>query len=244
MTGDWPVILFVLLAGPAVGSFLGAVVDRLPEGRSLWSPSTCAACGTRLGPRDLVPILSALRGRCRHCGTAIPAHLLRIEIAALGASALAVALAGSPAMTLVLAAFLWCLVGLFYADLLHFRLPDVLTGALFISGVALALASPGRTVPEALATAAAGMLVFWLLREGYRRFRGREGLGLGDVKMMAGLGAGLGPEALPLAVLAAAVLALLVAFAEAWRGGRRMNPQARLPFGAWLSGGAVLALLL
>ncbi|MAQ86211.1 MAG: hypothetical protein CMH12_23945 [Maritimibacter sp.] len=244
MTGDWPVALFVLLAGPAVGSFLGVVVDRVADGRSLWSRSACEACGARLGPLDLVPILSSLRGRCRHCGAEIPGHLLRLEIAALAVSAIAVALATGPATMLELAAFLWCLVGLFYADLLHFRLPNVLTAALFVAGLALAAVTPGRSVPEALATAAAGVLVFWLLRIGYRRLRGREGLGLGDVKMMAGLGAGLGPEALPLAVLAAAVLALLVAVVEGWRRGAGLNPQARVPFGAWLSGGAVLALLL
>ena len=181
MTGDWPVALFVLLAGPAVGSFLGVVVDRVADGRSLWSRSACEACGARLGPLDLVPILSSLRGRCRHCGAEIPGHLLRLEIAALAVSAIAVALATGPATMLELAAFLWCLVGLFYADLLHFRLPNVLTAALFVAGLALAAVTPGRSVPEALATAAAGVLVFWLLRIGYRRLRGREGLGLGDV---------------------------------------------------------------
>lgn len=241
---DWPVALLVLLAGPAVGSFLGVVVDRWPAGRSLWTPSACDACGMRLRWRDMVPLVSGLRGRCRHCGAAIPGHLLRIELAATGAGALAVPMAGGPGETLALAVYLWCLVGLFYADLLHWRLPDPLTAALLLAGLALAATIPDRSLTEAVATAAVATALFAALRWGYARVREREGLGLGDVKMMAGLGAGLGWQALPLAVALAAGLALLVATLEAWRNGTPLNATARVPFGAWLAGGAVLALIL
>ncbi len=240
---DWPLALLVLLLGPAAGSFLGVVVDRWCTGRGLWGRSACETCAARLGWRDLVPVLSGLRGRCRHCGAPIPAHLLRIELAATGAGVLAVLLADSAAEAAALAVFLWCLVGLFYADLLHLRLPDPLNAGLLAAGLALAAAAPGRGVGEALLSAGAGAGAFWLIRAGYRALRGREGLGLGDVKMMAGLGAGLGWMLLPLATLIAALLALAVVGLEALRTQRAPDTRAPLPFGACLAGAAVLVLL-
>lgn len=234
--------LFLVLAGPAVGSFLGVVVDRWPWGRSLWQPSGCDSCGARLTFADMVPIFSALRRRCRHCGAPIPGHLLRIEVAALGAACLAVALGKDPAQMAALALYLWLLVGLFYADLLHFRLPDPLTLGLLAAGLALAAATPGRDVAQALVSAAVGAGAFWLLRAGYARLRGREGLGLGDVKMAAGIGAATGWAALPLVTLIAAALGLAAALWQA--RGRLPDAAARVPFGSCLAGATLLVLLL
>lgn len=242
MTGDWPVALLILALGPAAGSFLGVVVDRWPERRSLWTASTCEACRTRLGWRDLLPILSGLRGRCRHCGAPIPPHLLRLELASLGAACLAVALGDGAAGMLAHAFFLWALVGLFYADLLHFRLPDPLNAALFAAGLWLAALTPGRWLGEALVSAVVGAGAFWAIRWLYRAWRGREGLGQGDVKLMAGIGAGLGWTALPAVTLIAAALGVLAAFGEA--RGRLPAATARIPFGSCLCGAAALVLLL
>ncbi|MDJ0626854.1 MAG: prepilin peptidase [Rhodobacter sp.] len=247
MPADWPFVLFLLLLGPAVGSFLGVLVDRLAAGEdSVRGPSRCTGCGARLKWRDMVPIVSALalRGRCRVCGAPIPGHLIRIEFAGLLAAALAVALGQSMDQTAVLAGFLWCLTGLFYSDLLHYRLPNVLTAPLLILGLGLAALDPERGVAEGLLSAVLASGAFLALRWGYRAWRGHEGLGLGDVKLMAGIGAGLGWAELPLATLFAAGLALAVAAMDALRGRGLPQRDTRLPFGTHLVGGAVLTLVL
>jgi len=242
MTNDWPWALLVLLIAPAVGSFLGVLVDRLPRGQSLLAPSACATCKTRLRWADMVPLLSAiaLRGRCRTCGAAFPGHLIRIEFAALLSALVAVMLVPGAGQLWLHVAFLWCLIGLFYADLLFFRLPDFLTGALFLLGMALATTDPARGWVDGLLSAAVAAGAFWAIRFGYFRWRGRHGLGLGDVKLMAGIGAALGWQTVPLVTLAAAALALVVVGVEALRGGQRPKADTYLPFGSYLTASAAI----
>lgn len=236
-----PLVFSVLLLAlsPAIGSFLGVLIDRLPRGVGVVRPrSACRSCGTRLAARDLIPILSfaAMRGRCRHCGAPIPPVLLYTEIAALGAAVMAVILAAVPAAAWLIAVVLWLLWTLAVIDLLHLRLPDPLTGALAAAAAlwALLFGDPGG----ALTGAALGAGSFLALRLGYRALRGREGLGLGDVKLMAGLGALTGPWDLPLLVLIAALLALAgAALSGGWQARRA------LPFGTALAAAGALVWL-
>ena len=199
------IALWLVMVAPFVGSFLGVLADRLPRGEDvIAAPSRCRACGRRLGWGELIPILSVVvqRGRCRGCGAALPPFLPLAEAGALAAAGLAVALAGSAVEMLASALWLWALLALALADLRHRVLPDALTLALVLFGLAVASASPGQDVAGAVLSGAAGAGAFALLRLGYRHLRGREGMGLGDVKLMAGIGA-----ALPLAVLPAVTLA-------------------------------------
>ena len=239
-----PNTLLLILAGPVAGSFFGLAADRLPRDESIVAPrSHCRACGISLGPRDLVPILSFVlsRGRCRHCGAPIPAWLFYVEILATGLGLIAALLATSPAEAWAGALLLWLLMALAAADLRHFRLPDLLTGGLFLTAMALAWISGRPSLPEALWGAAIGLGSFLLLRLGYQWLRGREGLGMGDVKLMAGLGAAIGPEMLAHMVLFAALAALAAAVAQAARSGRRTLDAAHaLPFGAALSAAAAI----
>lgn len=238
----WPWQLLLILVAPAMGSFLGMLVERLPRGRSVLERSTCADCGAPLRPADLVPLLSALalRGRCRACGAAIPGHLVRIEIAALAVGLLVAFTTESVADMFVLAGYLWCLVALLYSDLLYFRLPDALTAALLVLGLALAALDPGRGWLEGLLTAAGAGVAFLALRIGYRTLRGREGLGLGDVKLAAGIGAGLGWALFPVATLLAALLGLSAASFEAAREGGLPRAATRLPLGTYLCAATAL----
>ncbi|PKP85183.1 MAG: hypothetical protein CVT80_04015 [Alphaproteobacteria bacterium HGW-Alphaproteobacteria-2] len=237
--GGLPLAVFLLLAGPAVGSFLALVAERLPRGEDvLAAPSRCRACGVRLGWRDLVPLVSwlALSGRCRHCGAGLPRSLVEAELAGLAAAALAVVFAPTPAATVLGALYLWCLLGLALCDLAAFRLPDALTGTLALAGLALAAADPARGVLAGLAAGAVGVAAFAALRQGYRALRGHEGLGMGDVKLMAGIGAGLGLAALPMVTLIAALAALALAGLARLRGdGSAAGPLAPVPFGAYLA---------
>jgi leader peptidase (prepilin peptidase)/N-methyltransferase len=232
-------VLLVLIS-PALGSFLGVLIDRLPRGHSVVRPrSACRTCHTTLGPADLIPLMSfaALRGRCRHCGAAIPPWLLYTEIAATGAAVLAVIAGQTPLEMGLFALVLWLLWALAVSDLLHFRLPDPLTAALLLTALAVALVA--GDVITALIGGTFGAGSFLLLRWGYSAIRNREGLGLGDVKLMAGLGALVGPWDLPLMVLVAAVLALMAAAASpgGWRAHRA------LPFGTALTAAGALVWL-
>jgi len=215
------------------------VVDRLPTGRSLVESSRCDACAGRLGLLDLLPIVSGLRGTCRHCGVRLAGHLLRIELAATAAALIAILFGDGDVGIVVLAVYLWCLVGLFYCDLQHFRLPDMLTMGLFLSGIALAVLNSNRGLLDGATSAAAGVVAFAAIRWAYHLYRGVEGLGLGDVTLMAGLGAGLGVVAVPWGTLIAALLALAVTIVET----RRLQSDHAIPFGAYLCTAAVLVFL-
>jgi leader peptidase (prepilin peptidase)/N-methyltransferase len=215
---------------------LGVVIERLPAGRPVvLGRSCCDACGATLGVRDLVPLASwlARRGRCGHCGARLSAFYPAIELAAL-AVALSAALVLSGWLLLVSCALGWLLLTLAVIDLRHFLLPDVLTLPLIPVGLALAwLLDPGL-VPGHMIGAAVGFASFALVGLAYRHLRGREGLGLGDAKLLAGAGAWLGWQALPGLVLIAAVSALALALAGALAGGR-LSATTRVAFGSHLA---------
>ncbi|MFZ5964839.1 prepilin peptidase [Thalassococcus sp. BH17M4-6] len=226
------VALLLILVSPAIGSFLGVLIDRWPRGIGVITPrSACRSCATPLAPRDLIPILSFARnrGRCRHCGAAIPPLWLYTEIIATGAAVLAVILGQGPLEKTLIAAVLWTLWPLAVIDARHYRLPDPLTATLALLALAWAL-RPGGDPGFAAWGAVLGAGSFWLLRLGYRALRRREGLGLGDVKLMVGLGALVGPLDLAALVLVAALGAL--AAAALTPGGLRAR--RRLPFGTAL----------
>ncbi len=136
--------------------------------------------------------------------------------------------------------FGWLLIVLVDTDLRHQILPDSLTAALLASGLLAALLLPEPGLAEALSGAAAGAGSFFLLRVLYFRYRGIEGLGLGDVKLMAGLGAWLGTSWLPLLVIVAAAAGLLSALLRAWSDGARVSATSAVPFGAYLGGSALV----
>ncbi len=230
-------------AGLIAGSFLGAIVMRWPRGESIVSGrSRCDACGHRLGVVDLVPLLGWMlaRGKCRACGVRIdPAHLsLEAGCGLIGALAFALA---PPFPAFVLALGGWLLLALALLDWRHHWLPDALT---------LPFAAIGLTLGEWLGLppfadrcigAAAGYGGLFLLAMGYRALRGRDGLGLGDAKLLGGIGAWIGWAALPLVLLVASVGGLAVAAVMAARGDR-IDSQTRLPFGTFLCAALIPAI--
>lgn len=237
---------FLILTGAAMGSFLAAWADRLPRGESIVGPrSRCRSCGVRIGAGDMVPVLSWLwlGGKCRSCGVHIPKRVFYAEVGGMALAVLAIWVAQSPLHMVLGALWLWLLMGLVLSDLAAFRLPDGLTGPLFLTGLLMAWEDPSRDLWGALVGAAIGAGAFLVLRIGYRMLRGREGLGLGDVKLMAGIGAGLGAMALPIVTLVAAVLAMGMAGVMAlWRGARPEGDLA-IAFGAYLAAAAGLVWL-
>ena len=186
--------------GLCVGSFVGTLVLREPEGWRgiLLGRSHCPRCATPLGARDLIPLWSWLeaRARCRHCGAPLPAFYPLVEIAAAAIGALAFGVATAPFA--VPAAILgWWLLALALIDLRSWRLPDALTLPLIALG---ALAAWWGLTPElgpfaSLLGAAVGYLALLAVAWAYRRLRAREGLGLGDAKLLSGRLAGGGAAA-------------------------------------------------
>ena len=227
-----------ILAAPFVGSFLGVLIRRLPEGRPVaWARSACEACGAAIAARDLVPLGSflALRGRCRACAAPIAGFHPAVELAALGVACLAaLAVPDDPARLWAGCGLGWALLALAWIDWDHLLLPDALTLPLVPAGLAATL----WLAPEALAAHAAGAALGYGAFRGfawaYRRLRGREGLGRGDAKLFAAAGAWLGWEALPTSLLVAALAGLGMAGLLALRRGG-LDPGARLPFGPCLA---------
>lgn len=231
-----PPFLLPLLAAPFAGSVLGVWIRRLPAGRPIaWDRSRCETCGHVLRPAELIPVASYLwqRGRCRHCGARIaPVHLL-VELAAVAVALSAACMGGGPAPLWLGCAFGWTLLALGWIDWTHLHLPDVLTLPLLLAGLAAtAWLQPDMAFDHA-AAAALAFVAMRLLAFGYRTWRKREGLGGGDAKLLAAIGAWVGIAGLGPVLLGAAVLGLLVA---PLRGGLRAATV--IPFGTCLAGAA------
>lgn len=226
----WPVLI-----APFVGSFLGVVVSRARAPHSiLVGGSACEHCGTPLTALDLVPVVSwlALRNRCRHCGARLGIFYPAIELAALGV-VLWAALLASGWLVWASALLGWVLLALAVTDLRYFLLPDFLTLPLLAAGLAVAAALEPSSLPAHLAGAAAGFLFVAILRQAYWWLRRREGIGLGDAKLLAAAGAWVSWDGLPSVVLIAAVAALAGALLRHDRRGS-ISLTDRVPFGAAL----------
>jgi leader peptidase (prepilin peptidase)/N-methyltransferase len=236
----------LLLLSPAIGSFLGVLVRRLPQGMPVaMARSACEDCCRKLGVHELLPVLSYIiqRGRCRACGKAISRFHLYIELAACLVP-LSAALAGSE--FLVADCLLgWLLLALAWTDWESYLLPDVLTLPLLMLGLAEAWVLDPVLLPESLPDRLVGLLLGWgcLFAIGavWRRWRGIEALGEGDAKLLAAGGAWLGWQALP-DVLLIAALAGIAATVLRHRG--RISGETVLAFGPWLALGIWIMRLL
>lgn len=221
--------------GAIIGSFLGAVVTRWPRGASVVKGrSCCDGCGRTLGAVDLIPLLGALIrcGRCQHCGARIdPVHaVMEAGCAVIGGVAFWLL---PPFAAFLTAVAGWMLLALAVLDARHFWLPDALTLPLAVIGLTLGdwfLPAPFR---DRAVGAALGYGLLFALAWSYRRLRGREGLGLGDAKLLGAIGAWTGWQALPLVLLVASGAGLLWVLIERLQG-RTVERDARLPLGTFL----------
>ena len=265
-----PFIYAVVIAWGAVwGSFLNVVIYRVPAGLSVVSPpSRCPLCETRIRWWQNIPVLSfaLLAGRCGSCKTPISMRYPAVE-ATTALLALAVAipwvtawmqgeLGVERAVVGMLAehAFLFALISIALIDADTFMIPDSLSLPMPLLGIAAAFYvgdARGISWQQAASGAAAGGFGLLAIQWGYAAVTGREGLGTGDVKLLAGLGAWLGLESLPFVMFLAAVQGLLFAgFAVATGGsmaaerGLASLRHVALPFGPFLVLGGVQWLLL
>jgi leader peptidase (prepilin peptidase) / N-methyltransferase len=234
-------LVFAALFGAVIGSFLNVCIHRLPRGRSaLWPASACEACKRPLQWFDNIPIVSylVLRGRCRSCGAPFSVRYLVVETLTAAMFASAWWYYG-PSTLLVSRLIFGCLlIVLFAIDLEHHLLPNVLT----LPGILIGLAFSPFTEPglrSSLIGIAVGGGVLYLIAEGYYRLRHEEGLGMGDVKMLAMIGAFIGWQltlvTLMMASFAGSIVGLVLIASR--RGGMKYA----LPFGTFLAMGAGLA---
>ncbi|MDF0545429.1 A24 family peptidase [Sphingobium sp. H39-3-25] len=235
---DLRLIAALGLVGALVGSFIAAAVIRWGTGQPIVvDRSRCDHCARVLSPAELIPLLSAIisRFRCRTCNAPIDALHWQIETAACLVGILAGMVAsGTPAVAGAI--FGWQLLALGSIDLRHFILPNLLTAGLAITGLAASLVGAGVGTNESLVGGLVGFLSLWLVKHGYRRLRGRDGLGGGDPKLFGGIGCWLGWQTLPHILLGASLIGLIAAVAI-FRDGEEPLSSRRLPFGICLAVG-------
>jgi leader peptidase (prepilin peptidase)/N-methyltransferase len=235
------VMAFAIAFGLAVGSFLNVVILRLPAGGSLWGRSRCPHCKQALGPLDLLPVLSfvALLGRCRRCRASISWRYPAIELVTAALAVATVARFGVGPEAIVNFLFGAALIVVTVIDYDHQIIPDVIT----LPGVALALLARsllGGDWLAGLAGAAGGAAGLWLVALAYRLVARREGLGFGDVKLAALLGAFLGGSGVFLTIFLASILGSFAGIALILSG--RGDRSTALPFGSFLAPVGVLVL--
>jgi len=236
-------LVVIAILGTIMGSAVTAIAHRVPRGISwVHGRSACGTCGHVLGARDLIPVLSwiAARGRCRHCG----AHVaVRYPLTELWCATWAVLLFRTVGLEWVfLPLLIWgcLLVALFWIDLDVQLLPDVLTLPGTLVGVAAALMIPGGAW-NAIGGMAVGSGLLWLLAWGYLRVRKIEGMGGGDIKLAAMMGAVLGWKLVLVAFFLAAFVGSLWGALLIVR--RQGDGLTALPFGTLLAPAAMVAFL-
>ncbi|QHM77128.1 Type 4 prepilin-like proteins leader peptide-processing enzyme [Mixta theicola] len=237
-------ILFAALAGLALGSFLCLAADRYHPGLSgrRWlirlfaPPSRCSRCRRRLKPGDLIPFYSwlRLRGRCRYCDCRIPRRLFIVETLSCALFSLLAINAPSPHALSFALLFTALLILLSLIDWRCLLLPDALTLPLLWLGLLYHLLFSQERLPAAVIGAIGGWLALWLLYWFFFIVARREGLGYGDLKLFAALGAWCGWQLLPVIATVAALSGLLLFLGgRVWKRGAGVVHQQ--PFGPCLS---------
>ncbi|MBI5321174.1 A24 family peptidase [Bradyrhizobium sp.] len=236
LESELPGWLVPVLMSPLAGSFVGVLIRRLPEGRSIvWARSQCESCRRDLSPLELVPIASyaAQRGRCNTCGTPIPPFHIAIELASILVAGWAAIVDPDPIRIWMSCLLGWGLLALAWIDARHMRLPDAITLSLLVIGLsAQALLTPER-LPAGVLGAVAGYAGFRGIALMYRAIRKRDGLGAGDAKLLAASGAWLGWTALPDVIFLAALLAILFVVVRRLDD-RTIDSFTAVPFGPFL----------
>jgi len=258
-------IATALVFGLMIGSFLNVVIYRLPKMMELeWEAqaaelrgedpppaqrfnllvprSRCPSCGHQLGALENLPLLSWLlqRGRCKACGTPIPARYPVVELATGLLSAVAIWRFGATWAGLGALLLSFTLIALTFIDLDTQLLPDSMTMPLLWLGLLFNLWGVYVPLSEAVIGAMAGYLSLWSVYWLFRLVTGKEGMGYGDFKLLAALGAWFGWTALPAIILLASVVGSVVGVSLILFA--RHKREVPIPFGPYLAGAGLLAL--
>ncbi|WP_404413318.1 A24 family peptidase [Vreelandella aquamarina] len=259
--------LLVLMVGLCVGSFLNVVITRLPvmlmqawrnealaaleqpeevqeRFNLVWPGSLCPACRTPIRWHDNLPLIGWLkrRGHCATCHGRISPQYPLVELAGGIIALVVVALFGLTWQALFIAAACYTLLTMAVIDLRTQLLPDILTLPLLWAGLLYQLLFQPIMLPAAVIGAMTGYLVLWSVYWLFRLVTGKDGMGYGDFKLLAALGAWVGWQTLPLVLIIAAGLGAL--FGIAWQLVRKDQRGMPMPFGPFLALGGWVALLM
>jgi leader peptidase (prepilin peptidase)/N-methyltransferase len=242
VTPDTFNLIAAALFGLCIGSFLNVVIYRLPLGQSLATPpSRCRNCGYSLRWFDNIPVLSwvLLRGRCRKCGVGVSWQYPLVELITAALFVLVVWLTPPGPLLASRLLLVSILIALFGIDLEHQILPNVITLPGIVIGLLFSLIAPPG-IRDAVIGALVGAGILYGIAAAYYLWRREEGMGMGDVKMLAMLGAFLGWKAVLVTLVLASFSGALIGMAmmAVQRGGMKYA----LPFGTFLALGALAAM--
>jgi len=204
--------------------------------------SACPGCGHRITALENIPLVSwlALRGKCSACGIRISVRYPIIELAAGGIGAYAAWRYGLSSAAIGAMLFSWALLALTAIDLDTQLLPDDVTLPLLWAGLLLNLGGTFATLRSAVIGAVAGYLALWLVYWGFRLATGKEGMGYGDFKLLAAIGAWLGWQKLPVVILLSSVVGAVVGIGLILFA--RHGREKPIPFGPYLAAAGVITL--
>ncbi len=265
----WLFVASACLFGLIVGSFLNVVIYRLPkimerewrqecaeyfpeykiqppEGKLTLSVprSTCPKCQTPLRVIDNIPVISwlLLKGKCAHCKTAISPRYPSIELLTAIMSLLVAQHFGFSWFTVALLFFTFVLIAATFIDLDTMLLPDQLTLPLLWGGIALSLIGISPvSLHDAIIGAMAGYLALWSVYWAFKLVTGKEGMGYGDFKLLAALGAWLGWQQLPLVILLSSLVGLVFGIIQLRL--KKQGIDKAFPFGPYIAIAGWIALL-
>lgn len=238
---DIPGLILPFVFGAVVGSFLNVCIYRIPAGLSIVSPpSRCPACLKRIAFYDNIPVISyiVLMGRCRHCGSPVSARYPVVEaIAGVFASALFFKFGPTPAF-FIYSVFIAALIVITFIDIDHQIIPDVISLPGIPLGIIASFFLPSVGVVDSVIGAIAGGGLLFGIAAAYYYSTGKEGMGGGDVKLLAMIGAFTGWRGVLMTVLAGSVSgAVLGGILMLVHGKGGKHP---IPFGPFLAAGAVV----
>jgi leader peptidase (prepilin peptidase)/N-methyltransferase len=236
-------LIYVFGIGLCIGSFLNVCIYRVPQGASIVSPpSACPGCGARIRWYDNLPVISyiLLGRRCRHCKTSISIRYPLVELLT-GIFAVTVALQfGFQWESLIYFIFIAALLVVTFIDLDHRIIPDVISLPGIPIGFAASFALPAVTWSNSLYGILLGGGSLLAIAWGYRLITGKDGMGGGDIKLLAMIGAFLGWQGVIFTIMASSLIGTIVGIAVMVKAGKSMK--LAIPFGPFLAAGAVLHL--
>jgi len=208
-----------------------------------WPPSTCPGCGHGIAAQHNVPVLGFLwlKGRCASCGAKISPRYPIVEAIAAVLALVTAYVLGPTWQTVTALGFAWTLLGLTLIDLDHKLLPDSMTLPLLWAGLLVNVSGTFAALSSSVLGAAAGYLALWSVYQLFKLVTGKEGMGYGDFKLLAAIGAWVGWQLLPVVILLSAVVGSVVGIALIAFGGR--SSQTAIPFGPYLAAAGFIALL-